>query len=71
MDDEAPRFDFMAFATELRPFVTRAGGVRPAARLSGVDAATISRASSGWPSLSHENWLRLTTWMSQQQELAA
>lgn len=66
-----PRFDSVAFARRLAPAVQAAGGVRAAAAVSGVDAATISRACNVWPTLSHENWLRLTAWLDSLQELAA
>lgn len=67
---QAPLFDASAFAGRLMPVVQRVGGVRPASRSSGVDAATLSRACRGWPTLSHENYLRLSAWMQTQQEAA-
>lgn len=65
MDAEAlwnPRFDDRAFAEALRPAVTRFG-VREVARLADVSPSTVSRAAQGWPQLSHENFLRLSTWL--------
>jgi len=63
-----PMFDAAAFARDLSAAVARAGGMRRAAVASGVSAPTISRACAAWPTLSHENHLRLTAWMARQQE---
>lgn len=51
-------------------------GDRPARQVAlaaGVSPATMSRVLSGWPELSHENWLRLERWMQldQQERTAA
>lgn len=66
-----PLFDPYAFAVKVRAAVQRAGGVRAAERASGISGATISRASHGWPTLSHENYLRLEAWMAEQERVAA
>lgn len=57
-------FDAGVFARRLAAAVARAGGVRQAAAAAGVSPATVSRACQGWPTLSHENYLRLSEWLA-------
>lgn len=67
-----PLFDCLALAAEIHAASARFASMRQAAAAAGVDPATFSRARRGWPTLSHENWLRLRAWLdSLHQEQAA
>lgn len=66
-----PMFDAGALAAEILQAETRFSSMRAAARDAQVDSATFSRARRGWPTLSHENWLRLRAWLDSRKDQAA
>jgi hypothetical protein len=66
-----PLFDAYAFALKVKAAVERAGGMRAAARVSGIPLATFSRAVNRTVPISHENYLRLEAWMEHQERAAA
>lgn len=69
-----PMFDSLGFARELRALMVDLAPLtdRDAAAQAGVSGPTFSRAVAGHQALSHENYLRLSTWMKvMRQRLAA
>jgi hypothetical protein len=57
-------FDADAFALQFLGALTSRGvSLREASAQAGVSYSTLSRVQSGWPDLSHENFLKLSVWM--------
>jgi hypothetical protein len=59
----ARRWDHLEFAMRIRLRLVDYPNLRAAAAEAGVSPTTLSRAANGWPELSHENFVRLETWM--------
>lgn len=62
----APAWNSGELAADLRRAIERTGlSLRTAAEQAGVSPSTFSRAAgdSGWPDLSHTNYLKLRAWL--------
>jgi hypothetical protein len=64
-------FDERAFAQRLQAAIASFPSMRQAAAAADISHVTMSRAANGWPDLSHENYLRLASWLGQFERASA